>query len=182
MIHYCTNAFCLHVSRYCKRRKKSTAAATSTIKFEDGICEACRWNLIKENKIDWIKRENELQNLLDRFRSSDGSYDVIVPASGGKDSVYVSHILKHKYDMTPLTVTWAPSLWTEQGRRNQENLVKSGFDNILISPNGQIHRLLTKLAFKKLGHPFQPFIFGQEVLAPKWRLNTMLDWYFMVKM
>ena len=33
--------------------------------------------------------------------ASDGSYDVIVPASGGKDSVYVSHILKHKYGMTP---------------------------------------------------------------------------------
>ena len=164
-----------------KEAKKTTASATNTIKFQDGVCEACRWNLIKENKIDWRKRELELETLLDRFRSSDGSYDVIVPASGGKDSVYVSHILKHKYGMTPLTVTWAPSLWTEQGRRNQENLVKSGFDNLLISPNGEIHRLLTKLAFTNLGHLFSLLFLGREVLAQKWHSNTMLDWCFMGK-
>ena len=98
MIHYCTNC----VLPSCKpvtanEAKKTSASASSTINFQDGVCEACRWNLIKENSIDWGKREIALKKLLDRFRSSDGSYDVIVPASGGKDSVYVSHILKHKY-------------------------------------------------------------------------------------
>jgi N-acetyl sugar amidotransferase len=179
-IEYCTNCVlpsCKPVTA--KEGNKTTASATSTINFQEGVCEACRWNVIKENSIDWKAREIELEKLLDRYRSSDGSYDVIVPASGGKDSVYVSHILKHKYGMTPLTVTWAPSLWTEQGRRNQENLVKSGFDNILISPNGEIHRLLTKLAFKKLGHPFQPFIFGQRSVGPKMALkhNVSLVFY-----
>ena len=180
MIQYCTNCV-LPSSKPVTaiEANKTSASATSTINFQNGICEACRWNLIKENNINWIERENELKKLLDKFRSSDGSYDVIVPASGGKDSVFVSHILKHKYGMSPLTVTWAPSLWTEQGRRNQENLVKSGFDNILISPNGEIHRLLTKLAFRKLGHPFQPFIFGQRSVGPKMALkyNVRLVFY-----
>ena len=36
----------------------------------------------------------------------DGSYDCIVSGSGGKDSVKVAHILKYKYGMHPLTVTW----------------------------------------------------------------------------
>ena len=39
----------------------------------------------------------ELMDLLDRHRSKDGSYDVIVPGSGGKDSTYVAHQLKHQY-------------------------------------------------------------------------------------
>ena len=94
MIQYCKNCVlpsCKPVTA--KEATKTIASATSTINFQDGVCEACRWNLIKENNIDWRKRELELQTLLDRFRSSDGSYDVIVPASGGKDSVYVSHIL-----------------------------------------------------------------------------------------
>ena len=33
--------------------------------------------------------------------------DCIVGGSGGKDSVFQSHILKYKYKMNPLTVTCA---------------------------------------------------------------------------
>ena len=43
--------------------------------------------------------------ILDKYRSKDGSYDVLVPGSGGKDSMYVSHVLEEKYGMHPLTVT-----------------------------------------------------------------------------
>ena len=138
-----------------------------TTRFLDGVCDACRWAIRKNTEVDWNKRERELQDLCDKHRKSDGNYDVIVPASGGKDSVYVAHLLKHKYKMNPLTVTWAPNIPTETGQLNQYNLVKSGFNNLLISPNGEIHRKLTAFAFKNLGHPFQPFIFGQRSVGPK---------------
>ena len=131
------------------------------------VCDACRWAEIKETKIDWKKREKELHELCDKHRRNDGSYDVVVPASGGKDSMYVSHILKTKFKMNPLTVTWAPHLWTETGISNHQNLIKSGFDNILISPNGEIHRKFTRLAFENLGHPMQPFIVGQRTVGPR---------------
>jgi N-acetyl sugar amidotransferase len=138
---------------------------------ESGVCDACRWAQIKETEIDWVQREKELVELCDRYRSNNGEWDVVVPASGGKDSIYVSHLLKSKYGMHPLTVTWAPHLWTETGVRNHQNLIKSGFDNILVSPNGKVHRLLTRLAFVNLGHPFQPFIFGQRTVGPRIALN-----------
>src|SRR5262249_31420399 len=35
------------------------------------------------------------------------------------------------------------------------------------SPNGKLHRLLTRLAFENLCHPFQPFIIGQKMTAPR---------------
>jgi len=69
--------------------------------------------------------------------------------------------------MNPLTVTWAPHLYTDIGWKNFTNWIHvGGFDNILFTPNGKLHRLLTKLAFENLLHPFQPFIIGQKIIGP----------------
>ena len=130
------------------------------------VCGACRVAEAK-SKIDWEAREQDLRELLGRFRRSDGRPDVLVPGSGGKDSVLAAHVLKTRYDMHPLTVTWAPHQTTDVGRRNFYRWLDMGFDNILVTPNPKVHRLLTRLAFLKLLHPFQPFILGQRTLAPK---------------
>jgi N-acetyl sugar amidotransferase len=91
----------------------------------------------------------------------------VVPGSGGKDSFFAAHVLKHKYGMHPLTVTWAPHVYTDWGWRNFQAWIHAGFDNFLCTPNGRVHRLLTRLAVENLFHPFQPFILGQKQLAPK---------------
>ena len=129
------------------------------------ICDACNYNETKKN-IDWENREKKLLELLDKHRKPSG-YDCVVPGSGGKDSAYTAHVLKYKYGMNPLTVTWAPHMYTEIGWKNFDNWIKvGGFDNILFSPNGKVHKLLTSLAFKNLLHPFQPFIIGQKIIGP----------------
>ena len=89
----------------------------TTIEFDsNNVCSACNFNALKWNdKIDWNLREKELIELCDKYRSKDGSYDCIVGGSGGKDSVFQSHMLKYKYNMKPLTVTWAPHIYTEIG-------------------------------------------------------------------
>ena len=140
-----------------------------TIRFDDeGICDACRYAEAKERDVDWQRREAELRALCDACRSGNGAYDCLVPGSGGKDSVFASHLLKTKYGMHPLTVTWSPHLYTDVGWRNFQSWVhRGGFDNYLFTPNGQVHRRLTQLAFRNLLHPFQPFIFGQKNYAPK---------------
>jgi len=126
---------------------------------ERGICSACQ-HAERKKATNWDERENELHKLLDKYRSKDGSYDVVSPCSGGKDSSYVAYQLKHEYGMHPLTVTFAPHLYTDTGWQNWQNFIKSGFDNILMTPNGKVHRLITRLAFEKLGDSFQPFIYG----------------------
>jgi len=143
-------------------RFTSKSAKLTTGFDEEGVCLACRYAEMKDRVIDWQVREKELIALCDRFRSNDGSYDCIVPGSGGKDSAFTSHVLKHKYGMHPLTVTWAPHVYTEIGWKNFQKWIHSGFDNILVTPNGRVHQLLTKLAFENLLHPFQPFVFGQR--------------------
>jgi len=167
--------------KFCKKcvisnqRPSSTAehkhtidSKKTTINFDaEGVCDACRTAETK-NSIDWNKREEELLQLLDKYRSKDGSYDCLVPGSGGKDSAYQAHVLKYKYGMNPLTVTWPPILYTDYGYQNFKNWIDvGGFDNISFNRNGKVMKLLTKLSIENLYHPFQTFILGQKNLAPK---------------
>lgn len=167
--------------KFCKKCVISNQRPSSTVEFkntkgekksvinftEDGVCSACVYHEEKETGIDWQEREDKLIELLSRFKSKDGSYDVIVPGSGGKDSAYTAHILKYKYGMNPLTVTWAPHLYTDIGWKNfQEWMHTGGLDNLLYTPSGKLHREMTRNAFHNLLHPFQPFIIGQRIIGP----------------
>ena len=146
--------------RFCKKCTISNQRPRITFDTH-GVCSACNFSERKKTGIDWVKREQELAVLCDRFRKSTGEFDVIVPGSGGKDGSYVAHQLKHQYGMTPLTVTWSPLRYTDIGRKNLNAFIDSGFDNILFTSSGVTTRKLTRLAFEHLGEPFQPFAFGQ---------------------
>ncbi len=148
---------------YCKKCVISNQRPRITFDKE-GVCSACNYFKFK-SKIDWEQREKELIEILDAHRSKDGSYDCVVPSSGGKDSAFVAHELKTKYRMNPLTVTWSPLKYTDIGWENLVNFNKSGFDVILGMANGQTVRRLCKDAMIEMGDPFQPFIYGQ-VLFP----------------
>ena len=146
---------------FCKKCVMSNQRPRITFDY-NGVCSACHFGDLKRNQFDWNAREEELKTLLDKHRRNDGTYDVIVPCSGGKDAAYIAHELKHKYGMNPLTVTWAPHIYTDIGFQNLHNMIRIGdLANILSSPPGAIHRKLTKLSFEILGDPFQPFIYGQ---------------------
>lgn len=174
--------------RFCKRcvisnQRPNAAPSEFDLKLEsrktaigfddDGICDACRVWEDKHDTIDWAERERQLVELLNKHRRNDGRYDCMVPGSGGKDSFVQAHILKYKYGMHPLTVTWAPHIYTDWGWKNFQAWIHAGFDNVLVTPNGRVHRLLTRLALETMFHPFQPFVFGQKVLPA--RLSVQYD-------
>jgi N-acetyl sugar amidotransferase len=172
--------------KFCRKCTMSNQRPSSTIEFknitgerkrgiafdDEGVCEACRF-AEKKKRIDWAQREKELRELCDAYRRNDGRFDVVVPGSGGKDSVMTAHMLKHRYGMNPILVTWPPQLYTLVGRRNFQAWLNSGFANYTCWPNQRVHRLVTRLAFENLVHPFQPFIIGQKNLAPK--MSVLLD-------
>jgi N-acetyl sugar amidotransferase len=136
------------------------------IQFNDqGVCGACQWAWEKDHVVDWKARDQQLRDVLDRYRSKDGTPDVVVPGSGGKDSAFVAHQLKHRYGMHPLCVTFAPFDWTNIGFKNLRDFVSSGFENIICQPDGRIHRKIARIAFELKGDPFEPFGYGQKAWA-----------------
>ncbi len=165
---------------FCKKCVESNNRFLSSVQHKDkpntekkyasfdseGVCLSCRY-FEKKETFNWEEKEEELKSILSKFRSKDGSYDVIVPGSGGKDSIYTSIVLKEKYGMHPLTCTWAPGMYTDVGLKNYYSWLNYGFDNYLLTPNKKVHKIITKLAFLNLLHPFQPFAIGQNSLPLK---------------
>jgi N-acetyl sugar amidotransferase len=117
---------------------------------EEGICDACRSAEVK-NATDWGARREELIEILERYRSTDGSnYDCVIPVSGGKDSTFqVMTILELGY--RPLCVTWSACSYTDIGRHNIENMQKLGVDHILFTPNPRVYRAMFAEAFRRVG-------------------------------
>jgi len=128
---------------------------------EDGVCGACQWAEEKENSVDWGMRKKQFVELLDRHRSKAGSFDVLVPGSGGKDSGSIAHKLKYEYGMNPLSVTWSPLLYTTIGMQNLQNMISSGIPSHLFTPNRLLQRIISKLGLVLVGNHFEAFGRGQ---------------------
>jgi N-acetyl sugar amidotransferase len=121
------------------------------ILFDDaGICSACR-HFEARPSIDWDARKTELLQVLDEFRSRDGSgYDCVVPVSGGKDSTY--QVLKMlELGLNPLCVCASTCYLSPIGRRNLENLKRLGVDLVEVSVNPKIRRRINRFALTHVG-------------------------------
>ena len=178
--------------RFCKKTLISNQRPASAVEFfhttkskkttlkidKNGLSESWKYSRTKK-KINYEDREKKLLKLLDKHRGRYGKYDCIVPGSGGKDSCFASHILKHKYGMSPLTVTWPPILYTSYGYKNFLNWLSTGnFDNISGKRNEDLMIYLTRKAILNLFHPFQTFILGQKNFAPKISLKYKIPLVF----
>jgi len=177
---------------FCKRTLISNQRPNSAIEFQhnketkkktlyidkNGISDSWKFSRIKK-KINFLHREKQLLKLLAKHRGKHGEFDCVVPSSGGKDSCYAAHILKFKYGMNPLTVTWAPTMYTDYGYRNFKNLIKTGkFTNITSKRNESIMRFITKQAVLNLLHPFQSFMYGQKIFPIKVALKHKIPLIF----
>jgi len=117
---------------------------------DDGVCSACI-HYAQRTEVDWDARRAELLEVLDRYRSPDGStYDCIIPVSGGKDSTY-QVIRMLELGMNPLCVTATTDKLSELGRRNIENLKGLGVDYIEVTTNPVVRRRINRLALTQVG-------------------------------
>jgi N-acetyl sugar amidotransferase len=115
-----------------------------------GICNACR-SYEKRKDVDWVARHDELLQVLEKYRLSDGgNWDCIVPVSGGKDSTYqVVRVLQ--LGLNPLCVTSTTCDLSEIGRKNIENLKHLGVDYVEMSPNPKIRAKLNRIGLTQVG-------------------------------
>lgn len=117
---------------------------------EEGVCNACR-SYERRKEVDWTLRHAELEELLNRYRSKDGSnWDCIVPVSGGKDST--SQVLKVlELGLNPLCVTSTTCDLTDVGRRNLNNIRQLGVDHVEFSPNAPVRAKLNRIGLREVG-------------------------------
>ena len=98
---------------------------------EHGVCTYCRrWRPIQ------VPGKDALLKAVEPYRSRDGSPDVIVAFSGGRDSTYGLHYVKKELGMHPVAFTYDWGMVTDLGRRNQARICgKLGVEHILRSAN-----------------------------------------------
>ncbi|MBN2517353.1 MAG: N-acetyl sugar amidotransferase [Candidatus Altiarchaeota archaeon] len=144
--------------RHCKRCV-TPDTRPRVVLDEEGVCNACRYAEKKRKGIDWKAREKEFKELVEEYRSDNPMrYDCVVPGSGGKDSIYVAHRIKHDYGMNPLLVTYPSAMYTTSGRNNTEIFrTKLGSDHITFTPNAELDRKLMTKFFELYGDPYLPW-------------------------
>jgi len=75
--------------------------------------------------------------------------------------------------MNPLTVTFSPFIYTDIGKQNLNSLINYGFNNILLRPNGDLYRKLSRISLEALGDNFLPFVYG--VMSCAFRFALQMD-------
>lgn len=143
--------------KYCKRCVNPENIYGGITFDEDGVCSRCRaWEEYEKDFNDTKKREAKEKafiEILERYRDKSGNnYDMIIPVSGGKDSLYQVHLLKKVYGFNPLLVTFNHTFNTKTGIFNLTNMVeKLGVDHIRFTPNPKIISKLARLSLRKFG-------------------------------
>ena len=144
---------------------------------ERGWCNACTW-MEEKKTLDWTSRQQELTNILEKYRSKTGNFDCVIPVSGGKDGSYVSYQLKHKYGMHPLAVTVTPALSLELGNQNLRNYIDSGYNHIQISPDAHVMRILNRQGFIEKGFPYFGWLVAIQAAVVRLAVNLKIPLLF----
>ena len=114
-----------------------------TITFDEkGVCNVCNGLEIKNKKIDWKKKKDEFDELIELNRGKN-DYDCIVPFSGGKDSTWTLYYLMKEYKIKPLVVRFDHGFLRSGLNENAKKTFKKlGVDVINFSPNWHLVRKL----------------------------------------
>ncbi len=125
--------------KYLKRCSKCVLPETFPfISFDkNGVCNYCNNYKIKNNP----KPIEELEKIIEPYRSRDGSPDCIVPFSGGRDSTAGLHIIKKELGLNPIAYTYDWGMVTDLGRRNIARVCgKLGVENIIVAADIRFKR------------------------------------------
>ena len=126
------------------------------LSFTNGVCNSCIYNNDFKSingKIDWNKREKEFLTLVSKVKKKRAPmFDVLVPVSGGKDSIFQVHCIK-KHKLRILAVNVDYGFKTKIGISNLKKISEMGVTLITVRPNLEIHKKILSISFIKYGDP-----------------------------
>jgi N-acetyl sugar amidotransferase len=143
--------------RYCARCLYPENARPTIIFDDAGVCSGCRYHESRQKlDVNWEDRLKMLEKILEEAkvmaRKRGNSHDCIVPVSGGKDSHFQVWLLKKKYGMNPLLVTFNHVYNSPGGVRNLSNLVeKSGCDLVRYTAGVDAVRRVSRYMLQTVG-------------------------------
>jgi len=154
--------------KYCKKCVMPDTRPGS-IFDKEGVCQACR-NYERQGKTDWGTRFEELKSICEKYRREDGYYDCVVAVSGGKDSHFLTYMVKERMGMNPLLVCVAdPFTHTAAGTHNLRNLGESfGCDIVVFNLSIGLFRRVTRIGFEELGEPLRFIEAAIYTVPPKY--------------
>jgi N-acetyl sugar amidotransferase len=123
-----------------------------TIMFdENGVCNVCKQNEFKNEKIDWEQRKKDLTELIEQHRGK-YDYDCIVPFSGGKDSTWALYYLMKEYKIKPLVVRFDHGFLRPNLNENTIRTLRAlGADFHTFTPNWKVVQRLMLQSFLEKG-------------------------------
>lgn len=140
----------------CTRCTLNEAADTITFRASDGVCSVCQQHEVKHTGIDWAQRRKDLDTIADTVRGT-GTYDLVLPFSGAKDSTFQLWFVITQLKLRPLVCRVNHHMYRPQIARNiQRCQEKLGFDMVEFTPNWRVWRELMVESLKRRGDNCYP--------------------------
>lgn len=140
---------------------------------EQGVCGACRAAESKHDAdagIDWGARAREFDELIEWVKAQQAPvYDVVVPVSGGKDSISQVHRLLGR-GLRILAVNVDYGVKTDIGHYNLDRIPEMGANLVIFRPEQELHKRLIRIGFEDFGDPD----LLSHTLLHGWPLRTAL--------
>lgn len=160
--------------KFCKRCLYPENHALNIIFDSVGVCSGCR---VHEEKyeIDWNKKENELAELLNQYKDREGtSYDCVIPVVGTGDDFFIVDLVKNKYGLNPLLVTYNTHFSTKVGVRNLARLISElDCDHMMSTVGPDTVKEIAKITLKKFGDMYWHVLAGSQTFPVQ--VATKLD-------
>ncbi len=160
--------------KYCKRCLYPENHALNLILDNEGVCSGCR---VHEEKyqIDWQNKEQELEQILAHYKArADTHYDCVIPVTGVGDDFFVVDLIKNKFGLNPLLVTYNTHFSTKVGIRNLARLITElDCDHMTSTVGPDTVKEITRLTLDKIGDMYWHVLAGSQTFPVQ--VATKLD-------